>query len=340
MSRKLQVVSLLVVVGLAGLGWWLFQPDTRAAVALPDGTQPDAPAIRPHTDIPVTHFEAALAHAQTLGEAPESLTGTQVDGQLQVTEQGELLITPDLRWVFDYFLSTQGEETLADCQARLARYLNENLPPDAAAEAWRLFQQYLALGDAMMALPPHDGSPAGIREAVRQRNAMQQAYLGPEAAEAFYGLDMAYDRYMADRQSILDDSSLSEAEQQQRLMALQQTLPSQMQSMLEETRAPVLLAEKTEALREQGASEAEIRALREQHFGAAAADRLEALDEARAQWDARYAEYQQQRQSILNSGLAAQDQQAAVLRLQQAYFSEQELPRVQALDRIAQNGSS
>ena len=340
MSRNTRALSLAIVVGVAILGGWFFPPDTQTTVALPDGAQTETAPVRRDTTVPVTDFEAALADSQTLGDIPGSLTGTRVDGQLRATAQGELLITPDLRRVFDYFLSAQGEESLADCQARLARYLHETLPPQAASSAWHLFQQYLALGEAMMALPPHDGSPAGIREAVRQRNAMQQAYLGPEAAEAFYGLDMAYDRYMADRQAILNDTSLDETDRQQRLLALQQSLPNAMQSMVQETRAPVLLAERTETLREQGASEAEIRAMREQQFGAAAADRMEALDEARAQWDARYAEYLTERQSILDSGLAEQDQQAAVRRLQQQHFSEQELARVQALDRIAQDGSN
>ncbi len=337
MSRITLSLGLLVVVGLAALGWRSLQPDAPAPVALPDETRAHA-SLTPHNgSMPEASFGAALAHAQTLRETPDSLTGTQVDGQLQVSELGELVISPDLRLVFDYFLSTQGEESLADCQARLARYLNETLPPQAANNAWQLFQQYLALGEAMMTLPPHDGSPAGIREAVRQRHAMQQAYLGPEAADAFYGLDMAYDRYMADRQAILDDPTLDQVAQQQRLMQLSQSLPQEMQSMMQDTQAPVRLAEKTEVLREQGASEAEIRVLREQHFGAAAADRMEALDAARAEWDSRYQVYRTQRQSILDSGLAEQDQEAELVRLQQQLFNEQELPRVQALDRIEQH---
>ncbi|KGD66571.1 lipase chaperone [Alcanivorax nanhaiticus] len=337
MSRITLSLGLLAVLGLAALGWRSLQPDAPAPVALPDETRTHASLTTHNRSVPEASFGAALAHAQTLREAPDSLTGTQVDGQLQVTEQGELVISPDLRLVFDYFLSTQGEESLADCQARLARYLNETLPPLAADNAWQLFQQYLALGEAMIALPPHDGSPEGIREAVRQRHAMQQAYLGPEAADAFYGLDMAYDRYMADRQAILDDPTLDQVAQQQRLMQLSQSLPQEMQSMMQDTQAPVRLAEKTEVLREQGASEAEIRVLREQHFGAAAADRMEALDAARAEWDSRYQVYRTQRQSILDSGLAEQDQEAELARLQQQLFSGQELPRVQALDRIEQH---
>ena len=158
-------------------------------------------------------FQAALSHSETLAAMPASLRGTEVDGQLQTTADGELVVTPDLRRVFDYFLSAQGEESLEDCQARLASYLQASLPAEAANEAWQFFQQYMALGQAMAALPPHDGSPASIRTAVKQRHDLQVAYLGQQAAEAFYGMDIAYDRYMADRQDILDNASLSDTQQ-------------------------------------------------------------------------------------------------------------------------------
>ena len=186
----------------------------------------------------------------------------------------------------------------------------------------------------MAALPPHDGSPAGIRGAVTQRHDLQVAYLGQEAAEAFYGMDIAYDRYMADRQDILDNPSLSDAQRQQRLQELTQTLPAAMQNMLEQTHAPAQLAADTQALREQGASEAEIRRLREQQFGAEAAERLESLDQQRAQWETRYQGYRAQRQAIIDSGLSHLDQETALARLRQQTFSNQELARVEALDRI------
>ncbi|MFT6636017.1 lipase secretion chaperone [Alcanivorax sp.] len=336
MSRIQWALVLLVVVlavAFAGLFW---SPVTTVPgsssgvqnVALFPGS--NTPGAAPAAD----SFQAALSHAETLAAMPASLRGTEVDGQLQTTADGELVVTPDLRRVFDYFLSAQGEESLEDCQARLASYLQASLPAEAANEAWQFFQQYMALGQAMAALPPHDGSPASIRTAVKQRHDLQVAYLGQQAAEAFYGMDIAYDRYMADRQDILDNASLSDTQRQQQLQGLTQSLPAAMQSMLAETRGPAQLAARTQALREQGASEADIRRLREQQFGADGAARLEALDQQRAQWEARYQGYREQRQAIIDSGLSHLDQETALARLQQQMFSDQELDRVEALDRI------
>lgn len=272
--------------------------------------------------------------AQTLGPRPASLSGTEVDGSLQVTADGDLRISPAIRQVFDYFLTALGEESLEDIQARLAGHLGEQLPPQAAQQAWALYERYMALRHAMEALPEHDGSAAGMRAAIRQRHDLQQTYLGAEAADAFYGLDMAYDRYMTERQALNEDDSLTELQREQQRVNLEQNLPDAMQQMLQETRAPARLEQRTQALREQGASDAEIRALREQTFGAQAADRFEALEQQRQDWGRRYQAYRQQRRQVINSGLSHPDQQVALARLQQQLFEESELSRVQALDRI------
>lgn len=322
------LVAVLVGVFLVPAGAYSGVAGVVESAARPGVSDPPRSAVLPDS------LQTALRRVDTLGARPASLRGTDVDGQLQATADGQLLVTPDLRRVFDYFLAAQGEESLADCQARLAAYLNESLPQQAAERAWQFFQQYMALGQAMADLPAHDGSPASIRSAVTLRHDLQVAYLGQEAGEAFYGMDIAYDRYMADRQDILDNPSLGDSQRQQQLRELAQTLPVGMQSMLDETRAPAQLAARTRTLREQGGSEAEIRDLREQQFGAQGAERLEALDQQRAQWDSRYQRYREQRQAIIDSGLSHQDQETALARLQQQRFSDQELARVEALDRI------
>ena len=272
--------------------------------------------------------------AQSVGPTPASLQGTRVDGQLLVNANGDLVINPAVRQVFDYFLTAVGEEPLEDIQARLAGYLSEQLPPQAARQAWTIYQQYMALREAMEQLPEHDGSVAAMRQAITQRHDMQQAYLGPEVADAFYGLDMTYDRYMIGQQAVRENDNLTSVERDQQLAALEQNLPAGLQQMLNETRAPIRLQQRTREMREQGASEAEIRALREQTFGPQAAERFEALEQQRQDWEQRYQAYRQERLQLINSGLSHMDQQVALARLQQRLFEEKELARVQALDRI------
>tara|TARA_Y100001934_G_scaffold232542_1_gene281401 strand:+ start:1467 stop:2495 length:1029 start_codon:yes stop_codon:yes gene_type:complete len=325
----LVLLAMVLVLGFPGVAD-MDRKTRPATTASHPGELPPA-----HHDTPAGDaYDRYQQRASVLGPLPASLSGTQVDGRLQVTARGDLLINPAVRQVFDYFLSALGEESLEDIQARLAGHLGEQLPPEAARQAWQLYEQYMALRHAMEQLPEHDGSVESMRAAVLQRHDMQQAYLGTEAADAFYGLDMAYDHYMIERQTLNEDESLTVTEREQRLANLEQTLPAGMRKMLEDTRAPLTLQQRTRALREQGASEAEIRALREQHFGPAAADRFAAMEQQRAEWDQRYDAYRTQRQVLINSGLSHTDQQIALARLQQRLFAEKELARVQALDRI------
>ena len=100
--------------------------------------------------------------------------------------------------------------------------------------------------------------------------------------------------------------------------------------------APLNLVEEESALRAAGASPDEIRALRERMAGADAADRLEALDRARADWDARVASYREARAVIeADSSLPAAARAQAIDDLIAARFTGPERMRVAALDRIA-----
>lgn len=334
-KRYLIVVLLLVLLGiLLVMGWPSTDAPVSPAGSSSGGAHRDAsPLPQPSTPQPDAYHDA-LRRAPGLAAPPASLIGTQVDGHLQVDASGNLVINPAVRQVFDYFLTALGEEPLNDIQARLAGHLDQQLPPDAARQAWQLYEQYMALRHAMEQLPEHDGSVAAMRAAVIQRHDLQQAYLGPEAADAFYGLDMTYDRYMIERQALESDDSLSGSEKAQRLSRLEQTLPAGLRQMLEETRGPMALQQRTRVLREQGASEAEIRALQEQQFGPAAADRFADLEARRAAWQRRYQDYRLQRQQLIRSGLSHTDQQVALARLQQRLFEDKELARVHALDRI------
>ena len=66
----------------------------------------------------------------------------------------------------------------------------------------------------------------------------------------------------------------------------------------------------------------------------AAAERLQALDERRAQWDQRYQAYRQELAAIDNAALDATDRESGIEQLRLRYFSAQESARVAALDRI------
>ena len=88
----------------------------------------------------------------------------------------------------------------------------------------------------------------------------------------------------------------------------------------------------TLTLQDQGASAEEIRQLREQALGSAAADALADLDRQQAAWQQRLSDYAAERNRLRQSGLNDSQLQAAIAELQASRFDERERLRVQALD--------
>lgn len=281
-------------------------------------------------------FEAYLAAADDLAALPTSLDGTEVDGTLRADAQGNLLIENDIRRVFDYFLAALGEEDLAAIRSRIAAHLDGTLPPAAARQAWELFERYEAYGEATEQMPGHDATIAGMTEVLLRQQDLRQEWLGQEVAEAFFGFDDAYDHHTLARMQVAQNPDLSDAERAQRLAELEANLPAPLREVRERANLPVSVGEEVAMMREQGVSEYEIRAYREQSLGPAAAQRLEDLDRQRAEWDRRYTAYRAQHAEIMASGLSESDRETEIDRLRDTLFDEAERRRVQALDRTGQ----
>lgn len=293
------------------------------------GRQDDSAAAKDKAELQ-RHVEIG----QALTSLPPSLDGTNVDGELIADEQGNLMITVGVRRVFDYFLAAMGEDDLATVKARIAAYIHENLPSSAAIQAWRLLNNYLGYQQAITEIPAHNGSALEVRDVIKSRQQFRSVWLGPEISDAFFGFDDALDNFTLSRLDVTEDESLSAEEKAKRIALLELELPEPIREMRDETQAPSRIANEVDALREAGASEEEVRQLREQEFGVEAADRFETLDQERQQWEDRYESYRVERAGIITSGLAPEDQKRSLLRLQKRLFDSQEVRRVQALDRI------
>lgn len=68
---------------------------------------------------------------------PTSFRGTSVDGSFSVDASGNLLITRDIRNLFDYFLSAVGEEPLQQSLTACAPTSPPNSRSRRAARHWR-----------------------------------------------------------------------------------------------------------------------------------------------------------------------------------------------------------
>lgn len=337
MKKRAGIAIAIVLLGVAGGLFWLASDD--AGMAVNEGGAAAGYAEDTATVTPPDTFATGLE------ALPASLAGTAVDGEFEVDAAGHLKITASIRRIFEYFLSTIGEEKLETIQARLKAYIRHKLQDPAASEAEQLLSSYLAYKSALKDLPQAGGSaeatldPQALRQQKQQVQSLRQQYFTPEVITAFFGDEDLYDRYTLDRLDILQDKSLTAVQRAQRLAALEAQLPPQVQEALGAITKVQSLEALTADWKQRGGTPAELRQIRERLVGPEAADRLEALDAENAAWDQRMSAWYAERAAILgNRSLSETDRQRQVEQARNARFEAGERVRVESLERMKDRG--
>lgn len=333
----LLAVPLLIGAGVAVTLYFNPLAPSPQPTAQPLPGQVTVPAAAPLTPAEPTPADAESA---ALSSLPPSFAGTAVDGQFRLDDAGNLLISMDIRRIFDYFLSAYGEERIQTSTARLQAYIRGQLDEPAEGQALALLEQYLDYKRQLIQLEKDLPQMASL-EAMRQREQAVQnlraSIFSPEAHQAFFAQEEAYNQFTLQRLAIRHDQSLNEQQKAEAMDRLRATLPEDMQEML----VPQLQAElrqQTAALQAQGAAPEQIRQLRLQLVGAEATARLEALDQRRQQWQQRLDAYRQEKARIeANSGLSEEDRQAAIASLAEERFDERERLRLDAAEQLVKS---
>ena len=315
-----------------------------------DGEQP--PGAKPRdltSSMPIegiasgTPRPAVLMPATIEGTAlqalPPSFAGTQVDGVLRVDAAGQLIISEDIRRIFDYFLAAIGEEPLRRSVERLRLYIASQLQAPAREQALALLDQYLDYRRELVLLERDWPQQAGL-DALRRREEAAQALrarlFSPEAHQAFFAREEAYNRFSLQRLAIQQDTGLDDEGKAIAVDLLRDSLPADLQASL----LPQLqndLRQQAAKLQAEGAGPEQIRQLRLQMVGAAATQRLEALDRQRQAWARRLADYQAAKARVEASrGLSEGDKAAAIARLTAERFDERERLRLDAAEQLAE----
>ena len=307
-----------------------FNPPAAAGETSPASAPP---ALQQTLPAPVTPQRKAAA----LG-LPASFVGTEVDGRFRVDAAGNLIVSEDIRRIFDYFLASLGEESLDASVARLRGYIDSQLQEPARARAQALLDQYLAYKRELVLLE-RDLPQLASLDAMRQREAAVQALrarlFDSETHQAFFAREEDYNRFTLERLAIQQDAGLSAEEKGEAVDRLRASLPEELQDMV----LPQLqqeLRQHTARLQAEGASAMQIRQLRQQLVGAEATARLEALDGQRQSWQRRLDDYLSAKARIESSaGLSGSDKRAAIEALAAERFDERERLRLDAAERLA-----
>lgn len=276
---------------------------------------------------------------------PPSLRGTQIDGRLAVDAEGHLVLDRSVRLFFDYMLTGVGEMPLPELIGQIRRMIDQELQEPARGEAQRLLNDYLSYKAALHNLEQTadmdmtEGTPEQRLAALEQRQqavmALRRETMGQAAAEAFFAEEELVDQFSLERLKTLARSDLSEDAKAERIAALEQALPEPLRRQRTEAVAHLRGMEQERQLLERGASDAELRGLREQLYGPEAAERLAQLDQQEREWKQRWQRYETERDRLLQAALDAQERSQALERLREQHFPPEDRRRVEVLDRLS-----
>lgn len=322
------IIYLPLLTSALLLGWYLSSgneaptPAPAPAVTAQDSRISAPPSLPP---------PSAPARLTPAAQEPTSLRGTEVDGELLVDARGNLVLTSQVRHLFDYFLSLIGEESGLQARQRIRDHLTAQLDEPARGQALELLETYLDYQYQLVDLEARFAVAERLEDLLAREQAVQQLrarLFSREAHEAFFAGEEIYNNFTLERLTIQQDPSLSDREKGLAIEALRENLPEEMQQLL----VPQIhndLREQTLALRAAGADEGRIRQLRMGMLGPEATERLEELDRSRAEWRERVAAFQQERERILSQpGLADSDRRAAVNALLEEQFTANERLRL------------
>jgi len=305
-------------------------PSPAAVTATPSAAQRTAETAPPTSEgRPKKTAKLAL---------PSSFVGTEVDGSFRVDATGNLIISEDIRRIFDYFLASIGEESLDASVSRLRNYIDSQLQEPARARAQALLEQYLSYKRELVLLERDLPQMASL-DAMRQRESAVQALrarlFDSETHQAFFAREEGYNRFTLERLAIQHDGRMSAEEKGLAVDRLRASLPEDLQDAV----LPQLqqeLRQNTARLQAEGASAAQIRQMRQQLVGAEATTRLEALDSQRENWQKRLGDYIAAKARIeASEGLSSGDKRAAIEALAAERFDERERLRLDAAEQLA-----
>ncbi|AEI68904.1 lipase secretion chaperone [Corallococcus macrosporus] len=278
---------------------------------------------------------ATEATPAALPPMPGSLQDTEEDGSVQVDGSGHLVVTPDLRRLFDYYLSAMGEEPLSVIRERILASLRaKNLPAAAMEEAVRLLDDYLAYRDAARTFAANQrGAELDLGARLESLRELRREHLGPWA-DGLFGDEERVDAVSVERMKLQQDTTLTPEERERRIAALDEQLPADYRAGRDEALRPLRQQTVERELVESGATAEDLRQHRLATVGPEATERLEAMDREEEAFKQRLAEFRARRDALAQSEPNPAARQAAAQRLLFDSFTPEERLRVEALDAI------
>lgn len=268
-------------------------------------------------------------------EQTHSLQGTDIDGGLTTDSQGNFVADQRAIRLFDYFFLATGEMTKTDIIASIAQQIRQRLSDRGATQALAFLKRYVNYRDAAKALFLTGGDNHSFAERARSIKQLRSELFGEPLRQQLFGNEELVNSLTLKRLAVSANTELSKAELDQQVNDIIAKLPDVERQAYYRSLQPGKLREAVEQLKQQQASEDQIWTLREQTYGAQAADRLARMDLANQQWQQKVSYYRLERSRIVtDQKLPIDVKQQKVNQLRARLFSATQITRIRALDAI------
>lgn len=295
-------------------------------VAEPEVVLPLVPG--PENTAPIVSAPPRRAARADYVLATSSLRGSAVDGGV-VLDRGRVVPDRELRRLFDWWLSLDGELAPGAIRGAFAQWLAGRYDAVAAQRVLDLFDRYVQYCAAVAGVD----ATLPLAERLARLHELRISWLGRGLAEAFFADEERGAEHALARRRVAGDALLTRDERAAGIAALDAALPANEREAHEAELGPLLAEAQTRELAV--ASDAERRRERSALWGAAAAQRLAALDAQRADWNARFAAYMRERDAILAATSPA-SQPLALAELRAQRFAPHEARRIESLEAIGE----
>ncbi len=271
----------------------------------------------------------------------KSLAGTQVRGNLRVDAEGNLIVEKEIKELFDYFLNVSGEIPRDKLIEKIKQGIADYLADPAQSQALKIFDDYLEyqmalqqeINSGLYNITP--GNLGDLEATYRSRSQLRSFHLGNEVATAFFEEEEARDFYTVEKLRVKSNAGLTEAERQAELTALESTLPESHRNVLNKQRNREVVRSKINDMRSENASIYDLKQEWSKHYDSEAVNRFVELEVSRNDWNRRFNEYLQRKESLADKYTAQEDYMQAVSQLKSSMFDAKEARRVSVREALA-----
>lgn len=249
---------------------------------------------------------------------------------------GRLVVSAKTLAVLDSWVASVGRgQDLAPLEPRL----RAELPALAAERAWRLVQSHAAYREAevaLLSLTRVQQPPATPRELLDKTMALRRRHFDSVSVQELFGVQEARALYASEVSRILADTSLSEAQQAQRLLALRMSLPPEVAAQeFGGSEFSFAMEKQAAQMRAQGENDAEITFMRKQFVDVEGARSVlevehEQLQVQRQAWELRHPTFVRERDRLIHSDIEPEDKQRQLAALLRQTFRPDEIATARA----------